>query len=146
MSVSFWKIKISIKDFSILYNTFYIKILYIRNIEVIITPEIYINHEYPSFPHRPPQFNTSVQHQDHTFSAPKVPQFHTKNPSVPPPPSSTPKTPQFNTKTPSVQPPQFHTKNPPVQHTPQFHRLYRAIFCLRGTLNLGVFSVELGVF
>ena len=29
--------------------------------------------EYPSVPHRPPQFNTSVPHKDHTFSAPKIP-------------------------------------------------------------------------
>ena len=56
--------------------------------------------EYPSVPHRPPQFNTSVPLLDHTFSAPKIPQFHTKNPSVPhqKPLSSTPKTPQFHTK------------------------------------------------
>ena len=53
----------------------------------------------------------SVQHisstqKGHSFSAPKIPQFHTKNPSVPhqktlsstPPLSSTPKTPQFHTK------------------------------------------------
>ena len=43
--------------------------------------------EYPSVQHRPPQFNTSVPHKDHTFSAPKMPQFNTKNPSFPPPPS-----------------------------------------------------------
>ena len=29
-----------------------------------------------------PQFNTLVPHKDHTFSVPKIPQFHTKNPSV----------------------------------------------------------------
>ena len=29
--------------------------------------------EYPSVPHRLPQFNTSVPHKDHTFSAPKSP-------------------------------------------------------------------------
>ena len=61
-----------------------------------------------------PQFDTSVLHKDHTFSAPKIPQFNTEkpsvqhrkplsstqNPSVPQkkkPFSSTPKTPQFNT-------------------------------------------------
>ena len=38
--------------------------------------------EYPSVQHRPPQFNTSVPHKDHTFSAPKIPQFNTKNLSV----------------------------------------------------------------
>ena len=63
----------------------------------------------------PPQFHTpSVQHisstqKGHSFSAPKILQFHTKNPSVQLNPlSSTPKTHQFNT------PPQFHTKNPSV--------------------------------
>ena len=35
---------------------------------------------YPSVPHRPPQLNTSVSHKDHTFSAPKIPQFNTKPP------------------------------------------------------------------
>ena len=35
-------------------------------------------YEYPSVPHRPPHFNTSVQHKDHTFSAPKIPLFDTK--------------------------------------------------------------------
>ena len=33
--------------------------------------------EYPSVPHRPPQFNTSVPLLDHTFSAPKIPQTFT---------------------------------------------------------------------
>ena len=41
-----------------------------------------------------PQFNTSVPHKDHTFSARETPQFNTK-------------TPQFNTKI-----SHFHTKNP----------------------------------
>ena len=60
--------------------------------------------EYPSVPHRPPQFNTLVPHKDHTFSAPKILQFHTKNPSVQHqnPLSSTPKTPRFHTENPSV--------------------------------------------
>ena len=43
--------------------------------------------EYPSVPHRPPQFNTSVPHKDYTFSAPEIPQFKTE-------------TPQFHTKKP----------------------------------------------
>ena len=67
----------------------------------------------------PSQFHTpSVQHigstqMGHSFSAPKIPQFHT-------PLSSTPKTPQFNTKNPSIpHAPQFHTKNPSVPHTHQ---------------------------
>ena len=51
-----------------------------------------------------PQFNTSVPHKDHTFSAPEIPQFHTK-------------TPQFHTKTPQFNtPPQLHSKNPSVPH------------------------------
>ena len=46
--------------------------------------------------------SSSVQHisptqKDHSFSAPEIPQFHTKNPSVQHNPlSSTPKTPQFS--------------------------------------------------
>ena len=42
-----------------------------------------------------PQFHTSVQLEDHTFSAPKIPQFNTKGPLL------------F-----SLRIPQFHTKNP----------------------------------
>ena len=56
-------------------------------------------HEYPSVPHRPPQFNTRTT----PFQNPK---------SL----SSTPKTLQFNTKI-----HQFQIINPSVQHTPQFH-------------------------
>ena len=41
-----------------------------------------LNEKYLSVPHRPAQFNTSVPHKDHTFLALKIPQFHTKNPSV----------------------------------------------------------------
>ena len=57
------------------------------------------NLEYPSVPHRPPPFNISVPHKYLTFSAPKIPQFHTKNPAVPHQKllGSTPKTPQFHT-------------------------------------------------
>ena len=51
--------------------------------------------EYHSVPHRPQQFNTSVPHQDHTFLALKIPQFHTKNLSVQ-------HTSEFSRKTPSV--------------------------------------------
>ena len=62
--------------------------------------------EYPSVPHRPPQFNISVPHKDHNFSAPEISQFHTKNPSVQHIPlSSTPKPPKFHTENPSVPPP-----------------------------------------
>ena len=68
--------------------------------------------EYPSVPHRPPQFNTSFPHKDHTFSAPKtsqfntkIHQFHSKNPL-----SFTPKTPQFRPALSSTQKtPQFNT-------------------------------------
>ena len=71
----------------------------------------------------------SVQHisstqKGHSFSALKIPEFYTKNPTVQ-------HTPQFHTKNPRVQhTPQFHTKNPQVPHlkplsstpkTPQFH-------------------------
>ena len=34
--------------------------------------------EFPSVPHSPPQFNTSVQHKGHTFSAPEIPQLNNK--------------------------------------------------------------------
>ena len=77
----------------------------------------------------PPQFHTpSVQHisstqKGHSFSAPKIPQFHTKNPSVQHKPlSSTPKNPQFH-------PPQFHTKNPSVPHKkPLYKRALQFFF------------------
>ena len=113
-------------------------------------------YEYPSVPHRPPQFNTSVPLLDHTFSAPKIPQFHTKNPSVQHqnPLSSTPKTPQFKTP-PSVP----HLK--PLSSTHPSGKIeveLRGFWCgteecveLRGfkcgtegvVLNWGVFGVEL---
>ena len=48
--------------------------------------------EYPSVPHR----TLSSTQKGHSFSAPKIAQFHTKSPL-----SSTPKTPQFNNKNPS---------------------------------------------
>ena len=71
------------------------------------------------------QYISSTQ-KGHSFSAPKIPQFHTKNPSVQHTPlSSTPKTPQFHPlsstpKTPQFHPPQFNTKNPSAP-PPQFH-------------------------
>ena len=80
--------------------------------------------EFPSFPHRPPQFNTSVPHKDHTFSAPinngplsfsptpKSLISTSRNPQFHPPLSSTPNTPQFLIKNPSAPPPQFNTKTP----------------------------------
>ena len=99
----------------------------------------------------------SVQHMSstqkgHSFSAPKISQFHTKNPSVQHTPQfhtkktlcSTPKTPVFQPRvphqkllgsTPSSTPKtlQFHTKKSSVQHTPQ----------TKTVLNWGVFAVEL---
>ena len=70
----------------------------------------------PQF-HTDPQFNTSVQHKDHIFSAPEIPHFNTKNLSVQTPFSSphpwVQHTPQFNTHLNST-----HTS---VQHTPQFN-------------------------
>ena len=91
--------------------------------------------EYPSVPHRPPQFNTSVPHKDHIqhpkslSSTQETPQFKQKplsstSPSVPHRKplikqqnalTSTAKTTQFHP------PPQFHNENPSVPHTPQFH-------------------------
>ena len=59
-----------------------------------------------------PQFHTDP------LSSTQPPQFHTKNPSFPPPSVPHP-------KPISSDPPQFHTKNPSVQHTPSV-RLYRA--------------------
>ena len=83
--------------------------------------------EYPSVPHRPPQFITSVPHKDHTSSAPKIPQFNTKNPSVPPPP-------------------QFHIKNPSVQHTPQLCFCLRSFWCgTEGKVELRDFGCWRGV-
>ena len=92
--------------------------------------------EYPSVPHRPAQFNTSVLHKDHTFSAPKIPQFNTKSPSVPhQKPLSSPH--------PSVP----HQKPLYSTHLSVPHRLYRAIgfWCeTEGFLvwNWEVFSTE----
>ena len=75
--------------------------------------------EYPSVPHRPPQSNTSVPLLDHTFSAPEISQFNTKNSPVQHNPlSSTSKTPQFNTKTPSV-PHQKPLSSTPLTSTPK---------------------------
>ena len=71
-----------------------------------------------------PQFHTSVPYKDHTFSAPKIPQFNTKIP-------------------------QFHTENPSVPHqkllsstdpTEGFSVRNRGVF---GFLNSRVFGVEL---
>ena len=93
----------------------------------------------------PPQFHSPlVQHisstqKGHSFSALKIPQYHTKNPTVQHTPqfhtkktqvphlkplSSTPKTPQFQTPLSSTpKAPQFHTKNPLISSpkTPQFN-------------------------
>ena len=112
----------------------------------------------------PPQFHTpSIQHisskqKSHSFSAPEIPQFHTKNSSVPHQKllgstpktpkfhtvlTSTPNTPQFHTKT-----PQFHTKYPSIQHqktlsstpkTPKFNTT-------TGCVELSGFGVELSGF
>ena len=61
------------------------------------------------------QFNTLVQHKDHTFSAQKIPKFNTKNPSVP-------HTSQFKTENPSIQhTPQFNTPLSSTPKTPQFN-------------------------
>ena len=110
--------------------------------------------EYPSVPHRSPQFNTSLPLLDHTFSAPEIPQFHIKNPSVQHNPlSSTPKTPQFHTKNPSVthqNPSVTHLKPLSSTHTPQFAYIELFLCGTEGFLvwNWGgrtcwVFGVEL---
>ena len=72
-----------------------------------------------------PQFNTSVSHKDHTFSAPKISRFHTKNLSV-------------------QHIPTFHTKNSSVPHLPQSTPgqcvELRGFLCgMRDVWNWGVF-------
>ena len=72
-------------------------------------------------------FTASVEHNDHTFSAPKIPQF---NASI----TSTPKTPQFNT---------FLGSTP---ETPQFRSVLRGFWCWTEALLVlkwGVYGVEL---
>ena len=77
----------------------------------------------PSVPHPPSVQHISSIQKGQSFSAPKIPQFNTKNPSVQHNPlSSTPKTPQFHTKNPSVQHnPLSSTPKTPEFHSPQFH-------------------------
>ena len=85
-----------------------------------------VNFEYLSVPHRPPQFNTSVQQKHHTFSARKISQFNTKSspfqqkktdhPQFNQPQSSTPETRQLNTKTPYF--------NKPLSSTPKIKRMF----------------------
>ena len=116
----------------------------------------YFLYEYPLVPHRAPQFNASVQHKNHTFPAPKIPQFHTNNSSVQHQSLPIPHTPQVNTNSSSV------------QHTPQTVKLaYIELFVLSFLCwteglwvlnwgacwnewflvwNWGVFGVELRVF
>ena len=85
----------------------------------------------------PPQFHIppSVQHtsstqKGHSFSAPEIPKFHTKNPSVQHNPlSSTPKTPQFHTKNPSVP----HRKPLSSTHSSVSHQ--KPFMELRGVWN-----------
>ena len=111
----------------------------------------------------------SVQHisstqKDHSFSGPKIPQFHTKNPSVlhQKPLSSTLKTRQFHTPLSSTPKPltsapktfRFNTPLSSTLKTTQFNTLLRqkiAAGCvelrgsveLRGRWNWGVFCVEM---
>ena len=81
----------------------------------------------PQFHHPSVQGISSTQ-KGHSFSAPKIPQFNTENPS------DSHRKAQFHTKNPSVPHiPHFHTKNPSVHHTPQ----------TKTVLNWGVFGVEL---
>ena len=66
----------------------------------------------------------SVQHKDHTFSAPEIPQFNTKNPSVQheKPLSSTPKNVQFHI--PLISTP----KNPQFNTSLSLYRAFLSVF------------------
>ena len=72
---------------------------------------------------------TKIQHKDHTFSAPDIPQFNTKNPSVQ-------HRKPLNSTHPSVQ----HPK--PLSSTLKTAKFWRGIEGFL-VLNLGVFGVEL---
>ena len=103
----------------------------------------------------PPSFqHISSTKKGHSFSAPEIRQFHTKNPWDPhqKPLSSTQKTLQFHTQTPQFHTKtlQVHTENPSVPYIPQFNTLLSsapktpqlkkiALF----VLNWGIFGVEL---
>ena len=82
--------------------------------------------EYPLVPHRPPQFNTSFPHKNHTLSALKMPQFHTSNPLLPPLRQFHTKNPSVHHKTPSVQhkTPSVPHQNPSVQQIPQTNTVF----------------------
>ena len=108
----------------------------------------------------------SLQHifstqKGHSFSIPKIPQFHTTNPSVQHNPlSSKPKSHQFNTpssvkhqktlsstplssisKTPHFHAPQFHTKDPSVPHKKPLSSTHSSQFHTKNPSTL--FDVEL---
>ena len=110
--------------------------------------------------HRPTQFNTSVPHKNHTFSAPTIPQFNTKNPSVQHRNSSVPHLKPLSSTLPSVshrkplsstpKPPQFHIKNPSVLHQKPLWTTHPSVQHQKPVssthplvLNWGVFGVEL---
>ena len=83
--------------------------------------------EYPSVPHRPSQFNTSVQRKDHTISAPKIATFNTKKP--------------LSSTHPLVQhTPQFNIKNPSVQHQKRLSSTHPSVQHQKSSLNWGVFG------
>ena len=87
-----------------------------------------IKFHYTSVPHRPPQFNISVQHKEHTFSATEIRQFNNKSSSI------------------QHQIPQFHTKNPSVQHEKPLSFTHSSVLhqkSLRSTHILSFFCVEL---
>ena len=109
----------------------------------------------------PSVHHISSTQKGHAISAPKIPQFHTKNPSVP-----HQKIPQFHTKTLSVphqkllssnllsttpKTPKFHTPLSSTSKTPQFNTVFvwgvcwTERFLVRhwGGLNCRVFGVEL---
>ena len=118
-----------------------------------------LRRENNSVPHRHPQFNTSVQHKEQTFSEPEIPQFNTKKPFVQHPF-------QFNNPLSSTHPSVRHTPHfntplssttPSVQHQKPFSSSYWWFFLLnlgvcwtegcvelRGVLNWGVCWIEGG--
>ena len=99
-----------------------LSLCYGRAIWLIDTPAIRLTeikeYEYPRQFRTPSIQQISSTQKGHSFSAPKIPQFHTKNSSV-------------------QHAPQFHIKNPSVQHRePRVNRGYTV-------LNWGVFDIEL---
>ena len=86
-----------------------------------------------------PQFHTDPLGSTHRFHTRTIPFQRSKSLS------STPKTSQFNTKIPQFHtknPSVPHRKSFSATHPSVPHRLYRAVFCLRGVLNWEVWWTE----